>query len=324
MARSVPCGIVDDHCDVVPFLHALWREKKISSQNLVFFHVDSHPDLVPPPASVLELTNIATLYDLLDGEGGISEFILPLCVNNHLEKIVWLHQSFCHQFPDGHLPFYLGDNSDGRACVSLQESYYYDEGLVYPTDELQFPKLIDFSSCCEASFDPALLGEDNTTKWVLDICLDYFSVCNPFFVELERELASLGESQSSSHAVSEIVATIQQTFCLLPFRSNHSVNCDYNETLTNRREDRTLFHQLLNQVLSQPVMPVDPLLSSRLLQLFHCSCQECDGVSSLSQAQQFLELVADLSFETRQCVLQSGLHCDHSTRPPDSPPQMCF
>jgi hypothetical protein len=329
MSRTaIPCCLVDDHCDVVPFLHALWRAKKISCENLVFFHVDSHPDLVPPPASVQDLTNIATLYDLLDGEGGISEFILPLCLNNHLERIVWLHQSFCDQFPDGHLPFYLGDNCDGRACVSLEESYYYDEGLVYAKEELQFSHLIDFTSCCESSFDSSCLGEDKSTKWILDICLDYFSVCNPFIIEFERKVASsLSESPSPSlsHTVTEIVQTIQKAISLLPFRGNHSEGCNYNKTFSNRRVERIVFHQLLDEILSLTVMPSDLLLASKWLQLFVCSCRECDGVSPRSQAQIFLDLMAELSFETRQCILQSGGSAS-PTRPLNRLPhlsQMC-
>jgi hypothetical protein len=44
----LPCCLVDDHCDAVPFLHALWKTKRIQFDHLALLHVDSHPDLVVP------------------------------------------------------------------------------------------------------------------------------------------------------------------------------------------------------------------------------------------------------------------------------------
>ena len=82
---TIPCCIVDDHCDVIPFLHACWQAKKIQFADLALLHVDSHPDLVVPACSVTEMHDKELLYDLLEETGGISEFILPLHATN-----VWM------------------------------------------------------------------------------------------------------------------------------------------------------------------------------------------------------------------------------------------
>jgi hypothetical protein len=333
--KSIPCCIVDDHCDIVPFLHALWRSKKLSLSNLSYFHIDSHPDLTPPAADVHSLTNLSMLYDLLENtEGNISEFILPLSINGHIDQIFWLHQSFCLQFSaqTSNYSFYLGnDMSNQTIGVTCPEAYYLDEGLVYELEELESQSVhkVNFFSCCDADFvlSPSSLSSlflirDSTSsalapaerrEWILDICLDYFTVSNPFLIELQRQLEREKDSiVILGYSVEKIISMIQQTILFLSFRCSHSETCSYHQrTFSDRRHDRKDFLSLFSEIMSTSLFPsADSTLFPRFLELFDCTCQvigDSDHIAPRSQAELFLEMISRLSLSTRQSILKSGL-----------------
>lgn len=328
--QMIPCCVVDDHCDVIPFLHSLWRAKKLSLTNLLYFHVDSHPDLTPPAVNLYSLTNLSVLFDLLtNAEGNISEFILPLSINGHVHKIIWLHQSFCSQFSSQSLSNYsfsLGNNlsADQTIGVTCRESYYYDEGLVYDLEELESQSVheVQFSSYCDRDFCSSSLStlttgrqekrqkerpEGRQEEWILDICLDYFTVSNPFLIELKQHLQEK-EHELHGYSVQEIITIIQQTVLFLSFRCSHDESCSYNQrTLSDRRNERIQFLNLFNEIMSTPFLPpADSSLFPRFLELFDCSCQRVDTHSPQSQAQLFLEMISNLSLPIRETILKSG------------------
>jgi hypothetical protein len=342
----IPCCIVDDHCDIVPFLHALWRSKKLSLTNLTYFHIDSHPDLTPPAVNLHSLTNLSLLYDLIENsEGNISEFILPLFINGHLQKIFWLHQSFCSQFSSqtSNYSFYLGNSvSNQKMSVTCQEPYYLDEGLVYGLEELEPQSLhkVELFSYCDTDFPSSsssfvsLLqnhfpSRDLTTpahasplpvtpittperqEWILDICLDYFTVSNPFLLKLERHLKEEENGEGlHRYSVVEIISMIQQTILFLPFRCSHAEDCSsFRRTLSDRRSEREQLLNLFTEIMSTSLFPPsDSSLFTRFLELFECSCQ-VTGIgnhSPQSQAQLFLEMISNLSLPIRESILKSG------------------
>lgn len=332
---SIPCCIIDDHCDLIPFLHALWRTKKLNYSNLFFFHIDSHPDLVPPiPSSSADniccndLQNISILYDLLNTPGSISEFIIPLYINQHITNMIWLHPSSSQQFLNQKYQFYVGDIDNNRGIgVTLQESYYYDEGLVYDINDLTNIKPINFISCIDKEFIPytcstsipslSTLGEKKLTTWILDICLDYFTVCNPFRVDLEQMLVKELSTNKEQIAInyftspSDILNIIQQTILHLSFRRNHVDTCLYasRSNLESRRNEKVLFEILIKDLLSLPIIPSDTPLKSQFLEFFYCSCHEHlpqPVTSSQTHARTFLDMISALPHSIRLEILRLG------------------
>jgi len=95
--------IVDDHCDVVPFIFAYWRKHKIRCP-VPMIHFDSHPDMAVPscktPFAIREWRNKDILLEqILVEEGCIAEWILPLFALNILSQVVWIRPEWSNQLP---------------------------------------------------------------------------------------------------------------------------------------------------------------------------------------------------------------------------------
>ncbi len=97
MDPFIPVCIVDDHCDIIAFLHALWKKKAIPFNGLYLCHVDAHPDLsINSTCTTVNFNKLEYLYDLLDtSEGAISEFILPMFANEHFDEMVYILALCC-------------------------------------------------------------------------------------------------------------------------------------------------------------------------------------------------------------------------------------
>ena len=307
--KSIKCCIVDDHCDIIPFLFSCWKAKKIELNNNIFIHFDSHPDLIPPNSlSIKDYCNQQKIYETLEQEGGISEFILPLFINNHINKVIWIHQFWCLQFlEDGNKSYFIGDNQDGIASVSLKESYYFDEGLVFLSEELQFKKQIEFFTYTNTNVElfsdissppppsSSLSSVEITTtpiSWILDICLDYFTVSNPFFLQLESHLEGL----ISTFSVQDIYQSIQLMFTNIRFRS-----CDDTSeiNLSDRRTERTLFLSLISEILTSSTFPsLESTCCIQFLTLFDSSKQ--------NYAESFLRIISTLPPSIRMVIFEAG------------------
>jgi UPF0489 domain len=144
MPCEILCGVVDDHSDIVPFLQAAWRAKKIPFQFDFFLHFDSHADLGLPSSisNVKDFSNSTILLDKLNEPSGISEFILPLVYNGHFNRIYWIHPPDIDAIYDntgsnGILSYLIGNCArDQIVGVTLQHPYYFDDGLVYAAEDL--------------------------------------------------------------------------------------------------------------------------------------------------------------------------------------------
>jgi hypothetical protein len=169
--------------------------------------------------------NKELLYDLLEECGGISEFILPLVVNGHFgQGVTWLHQPWAEQIPLGASTFLIGDNSAAMSGVSSVASYYLDEGLSYGKEELSHGVEMTLLSCHDDYFEKSASVDDDHSSgvksaadsaWVLDVCLDYFTVTNPYLGELEAALR-----QHGGPSFSLLSAALSAMFHALRFRSH--------------------------------------------------------------------------------------------------------
>lgn len=201
---SLHCCIVEDHCDVVPFLCALFATRLLSRGN--FVHFDAHPDLsvASQPCSVLDFKNEEKVMAVMQNEGGISEFLLPLLYLEVLAHVDWVKPSWSSQFDVGDYKLMFGDLVDGTLGVTLSHPYYLDEGVVYDEVELQHARPLSFS--VKTAEDRVDLG----ACWILDICLDYFSTGNPFLVEFRAALSAAEcDVESASACACEFLACLR-------------------------------------------------------------------------------------------------------------------
>ena len=137
MSGLIPCCIVDDHCDIIPFLQACWRSKKIPFNGLKIIHFDSHADLGLPATKVKDFLCKKRLEEILSTEDGISEFILPLVCCGHFDEINWIYPEFIVEPPFPIISnFHIGNGSEGVGAVTLQHPYYFEDGNVYHNTEI--------------------------------------------------------------------------------------------------------------------------------------------------------------------------------------------
>jgi len=146
MNKYIDCVIVNEHSDVVPFLHSLWKNKRIPFDGLAFIHFDSHPDLsVPTSSTIQDIQNPKILRDILEKDGGISEFILPLIVNGHFDQVCWIRPRWSAELPYENSHFWIGNKEkdsnfinklEYSLAVTLQDSYYFEDGCVCDASEL--------------------------------------------------------------------------------------------------------------------------------------------------------------------------------------------
>ena len=150
--------IVNDHSDIVPFLHQCWKRKLMPFYDNKIVHFDSHPDLsLPRGYTIANLEDPKLLLNILETEDGISEFLLPLVSNKNIDQICWVRPRWCRQeFQTGKQSFHIGDicvpnceewrdcSDSGTLGVSCQDSYYFEDGSVFETHELSSTSLGKF------------------------------------------------------------------------------------------------------------------------------------------------------------------------------------
>lgn len=200
------CCVVEEHCDIVPFLYALMRAKKIGMSELSLLHFDAHPDLMPVahPYVFNNTRSTEKLIDILSEPGGISEFILPLFYNGFVNNMCWVRSDWSHQLKDGVYEFKIGE-ANSRAVTTLASSYYFDEGLVYDEIDLSDIATVSLTVCTSSSSSIVFPSQ----AWILDICLDFFSTANPFIKELEELLISEGFEPVDLHVIKEICMNLE-------------------------------------------------------------------------------------------------------------------
>lgn len=138
--------------------------------------------MVPPPLPAADLGDNEKLLDrLLDSDGGISEFIIPLVYNGHLtEGVRWVKPVWSDQIACGEYVFEVGEAA-GLLGVSAALPYYLDDGLAFAPEELSGARpvrLLVLEAAPQA-------GPPEPAPYILDICLDYFHTRNPFLAPLQ-------------------------------------------------------------------------------------------------------------------------------------------
>ncbi len=220
-------GVVNDHHDIIPFLHALMR-RRIISQGMAMIHFDSHADLCCP-STRLKSPETAwadkhkLYYDVLgDSRTAISEFLIPLMYRGDIGCVHWVRPQWqeigLNDPGDESFDFDVGFDNNNQPLVSIGCSYYLEEGS-YSPEPLREKRRVSVRTCHAESLcndkDQSLTKNVEAVPWILDVCLDYFSTLNPFLPALERGLrADLGSDAEAKEAL----VNIEGMFKNMPFR----------------------------------------------------------------------------------------------------------
>ena len=319
----VHCCIVDDHCDIVPFIYAYWRIYKLplpppsKAADFCFIHFDAHPDLsIPSDGSCIsDWRDKDRLFDALRTEGGISEFIIPLVTNLFISKVKWIRPPWSSQFADEEVSIKLFDSvcdesGKKKPFTSFQRSpYYIDDGCAMSEPELLTePFLTHGTSCFSFLLDVGTcdgirikLPKDSSDacepiNWILDICLDYFSTINPFRLEIVRSLKE-DLCIEDDAAVDAHWQVIQNAFHFMRFRhcggivsSSHQQEGSAHNIRKWRQESLTAFNcETLGDAERE-----------------HSAFTALYSEEHMSAASAYIDLVRKLRLSTRQLIVQSG------------------
>ncbi|XP_041376011.1 UPF0489 protein C5orf22 homolog [Gigantopelta aegis] len=144
--KYIQAFIVEDHNEVVPYIHTYIGSKQLPFEGLTLIHFDSHPDLLIPlnmPADTV--FNKHTLYETLS----IENWIMPLVYAGHISTIYWLKPPWCEQIGEHTLEFYVGKCVEtGRIRTTCKENYFVSEALYSPEEQLENKKKVALTVIC--------------------------------------------------------------------------------------------------------------------------------------------------------------------------------
>ncbi|XP_064455104.1 UPF0489 protein C5orf22 homolog [Ornithodoros turicata] len=185
MSKGLPVVVVEYHHHALPHMYRMIGRKKLPFSGNLLIHLDSHPDLVMPPALDPALLNDAQhVYDATS----IESWILPAVLAGHVSRVVWVRPPWSDQIPDGTHRFLVGTRS-GRAKVSCAESYFLSECMWSPEEELQDPHELSLTvqTLEEESVQGTWIKSFVGRSYVLDVDLDFYSTQDPFALMFTAE-----------------------------------------------------------------------------------------------------------------------------------------
>lgn len=105
--EKLPVIICEWHQHVLPFIHRGIASRHLPSTGLQILHFDAHPDLTFPvnkPAA--DCFDKDALYDQIE----IADWILPLCFEGHLNRIIWVKPQWAEQIKHGDYFVQVGED----------------------------------------------------------------------------------------------------------------------------------------------------------------------------------------------------------------------
>lgn len=321
----------------MPFIHSFYRARKVLDSDVTLVHIDAHPDLSIPSASeshtIADWNDVDTLYEILAEPGGIAEFIIPLFTKHLIAQMIWVRSAWSNQLPDGYKKFAVGEYKE-QPKVNWRIPYYLDD-FSY-SQNLQTHTHIHLTTCLaehDLCWHNSLLKRkqldvpssssnekrEKTTRtkrkqrWILDICLDYFSTSNPF-LDLFRERLRLDEVKEEK--IEEWLEVLKEVWSMMPFRNSpykHSrthcmstiqqLHCKYNEQHKQQvldlfaKEQEVVVRKLIEEIM--PVISVETMHcyieQGHLLLLPHHPITQTEILQQhLDQLEKFLEKVVVL------------------------------
>jgi hypothetical protein len=194
--------VVDNHDDVLQPLCDAMAQKVVPLQGLKVLHYDSHPDMGLPELSADLLDRIyAGDYDVqsLKPLVDVATWMLPLVWAGHLQEIIWVCGSWCHQMDPGTYHLLIGRDECNSLKVASQDPltpaqalkhpclrYWAVDGGVADRELLKLSR--PWTLHVVQSEASGKMSDEDCTKilsvlgngpWLLDVDEDYFTCSNP-------------------------------------------------------------------------------------------------------------------------------------------------
>ena len=200
--KDVPVWVFEDHDTALDAIHRAIGAKSLAFEGATVVHLDAHPDLLSPEG--LQAADIFEAEVVRDAVC-IASWMLPLVYAGHVSKIIWVKPPWCGQFPDGRHELGVGRHKGtGELRVHTTMPYFLNELIAAPKADLAGCRTCQLhvhtvdpatSAGDDASSLPALLRADLAGcvpgATVFDVCLDFYSVHNPFRAEMGAAFAPL-------------------------------------------------------------------------------------------------------------------------------------
>jgi hypothetical protein len=253
-----------------------------------------------PKSSTQDWYDKEKLYNLLEQEGGISEFLIPLLYTGFISDIIWIRPQWSSDVmvADGGYSFHVGDASKDVQCgVTLRSNYYIDDGVY--CDQSQIASKT-FKSCNITVFTANSLNEQSTnlptnpSSWILDICLDYFTVSNPFLVKIRDAISKdCSEIPACHQTIDEIVQILVRSYSQLSYRNHISDDLSSDSIM----EERSQVLQILCDFLQDKAEHTPDQVTKLITTCFP---------TSLDLGKDFVSTINQLSHNTRLLLQDCG------------------
>ena len=220
----IECCLVEDHCDIVPFIQSLLRAKKIKNVPNRMLHFDSHPDLSLPTnqTNTHDWKDLNKLWDILNqSESGISEFVIPLVCSNIISTVTWVKPRWSSQFGVGSPQFTVGNvkyhsttnDYDNKRVASNSCSHNTvsdNDRLVAAISTKQAYFLSDHVICDDEDMIP-------TDKFyiifnVVELNSDYFTSISPLKYTSSNNNSNIDSNSDSEHWMLDICLDYFSTY----------------------------------------------------------------------------------------------------------------
>mmetsp|Transcript_33754 Transcript_33754/g.41553 ORF Transcript_33754/g.41553 Transcript_33754/m.41553 type:complete len:336 (+) Transcript_33754:89-1096(+) len=194
-----------------------------------------------------DVYNPDKLYEALETSvSGIAEFITPAIFAGHIHSMGWIRPPWANQIRDGTHSFLVGkQRSSGNLRVSCREPYFADEGFCVKDNDLEDAKRF--------SLKVAQLQYFSMTKfrppspWILDICLDYFTVNNPFLKEYEMKAGKL-----SCDLLRQVFGLgLKWRQCEEQRISNGPGYAEFDQDTLYQRKEKEVFESLISRIFEK-------------------------------------------------------------------------
>jgi len=125
--KKLPVHIVEQHNDVLPFIHRSIASKRLPFTNIPMLHFDSHPDLLlPTELKAKTVFEPQTLYNQLS----IENWLLPLAFAGHVNHVTWVKPPWASQIQSSQQTFSIGKcTKSGHVRLTSKENYFMTDGL---------------------------------------------------------------------------------------------------------------------------------------------------------------------------------------------------
>lgn len=182
--ERIPIFIVENHNEVLEFVYRCLGSRHLPLNNNTIIHFDSHPDMTIPRNMPSEYVfNKEKLLDALS----IENWLMPTCFAGHFSQLVWMKPYWAKQIDENDYRLVIGDYC-GNIRVNSTLEYFLSEGSYRPESDLSETKLIDLKvrTLSNDFVGHSDLLPSDSSAYMLDVDLDFFSTHNPFLKIFEK------------------------------------------------------------------------------------------------------------------------------------------